>query len=360
MNLINTKKSFMLLVVMAISGMILITLPGCEGPEGPAGADGIAGIDGTDGVDGTDITEAACLGCHNDDVMLEKRFELNQHNHATMASSLRYGGRAGCGACHSHENFVSYVDDDTTYNLTTVTGLTCKSCHTLHDDAEVDNFTYGLRTTSAVEYLTGNTETFGDAASSNLCIMCHSPRRDYTYYDTTPTDAADDVSITSSHAGPHYGATGNLIFGKGADSRNGTGALDEGAGTHASVGCTSCHMGEGDVHTFAPDEDNCVTCHAGLDDFDINGVPTAMHDAVHAIELEFVTLGALEDDGEGGFDQTASSSAPTVLSGVKFTAFWNYLFLHADHGYAYHNPPYVKAVINNIEENLGMTETTWD
>jgi|TARA_B100001079_G_scaffold32802_1_gene24675 hypothetical protein len=47
----------------------------------------------------------------------------------------------------------------------------------------------------------------------------------------------------------------------------------------------------------------------------------------------------LEDDGEGDFDQTASGSAPTVLSGVEFTAFWNYLFLHADHGYAYHNPP---------------------
>ncbi len=61
----------------------------CEGPEGPAGVDG---TDGTHGSDGTDITEAACLTCHNNDVIFEKRYELNMHDHATMANSLSRGG----------------------------------------------------------------------------------------------------------------------------------------------------------------------------------------------------------------------------------------------------------------------------
>jgi hypothetical protein len=190
-------------------------------------------------------------------------------------------------------------------------------------------------------------------------MNCHSPRRDYTYYDETPEDASDEVSVTSSHMGPHYGVTGSFIFGKGADDRNGTGALDQGPMLHASAGCVTCHMGEGDNHSFHPEPDNCQMCHSGADDLDINGAATEMHDAIHAIELAFVALGALEDDGEGGYDQTASSSSPTVLTGVQYTAFWNYQVLHADHGSVYHNPRYAKAIINNIEENLGLTQTAW-
>lgn len=347
----NRNIKIALTIVLAIFFMVFI---GCEGPEGPEGAAG------ADGIDGTDITEAACLTCHNDDRLFEKRYELNQENMATMANSLSRGGRAGCGRCHSHENFVSFVETGETHDLTTVTGLTCKSCHTLHDSEEADNFSFAMRVEGGdVEYLTGGTETFGVDAPSNTCVVCHQPRRDYTYYDDTPADATDDVSLTSSYAGPHYGITGSLIFGAGADDRNGTVTLDQGQMAHATAGCVTCHMGEGRIHTFEPDIDNCQTCHAGASDFDMNGSPTKMEDAVHAIELELVTIGALKTSDSLSFSQTASSSNPTVLSGVQYSAFWNYLVLHSDHGSTYHNPPYVKAIINNIEENLGMTKTTW-
>lgn len=363
----NQYIKIVLLVVLALCFMFFI---GCEGPAGPAGTDGVdgtdgtAGLDGTDGTDGTDITGASCLRCHADDSLLEKRFQLNQHDHSTFANSLSRGTSSTCGRCHSHESFLDYVTTGEFSARESVTPLTCKSCHTLHNTNEVDEFSFALVADGDVEFLTGGTETFGKisgiaSSSSNLCMNCHQPRRDYTYYDSTPDDETDDVSLTSSHSGPHYGITGSLIFGKGADDRNGTVALNQGPGTHASAGCVTCYMGEGRNHTFEPDVDNCQTCHAGTSDFDINGVPTKMHDAVHAIELAFVGLGALEDDSEGGFDQTASSGSPTVLTGVQFSAFWNYLALHSDHGYAYHNPPYVKAIINSIEEGLGLTPTTW-
>lgn len=357
-------NQYIKIVLLVVLAMFFIFFIACEGPAGPAGVDGIDGVDGTDGADGVDITSAACLRCHSEDIVYGMRAELNLHDHATMANSLSRGGRAGCGRCHSHENFINYVNTGEDKAVDPVTGLTCKSCHKLHDSADVDDFTWDLRANGDIEFLTGETGSFGKVfeimdASSNLCLNCHQARRGYDYYDSTPDNAADDVSLTSSHSGPHYGQTGNLIFGWGADNRNGTVALDQGPGTHSQVGCVPCHMGDGNTHTFRPDIDNCVSCHAGADDFDINGAETAMHDAVHAIELAFVALGALEDDGEGGFDQTASSGSPTVLTGVQFSAFWNYLMLHADHGYAIHNPPFVKAVINSIEENLGLVQTAW-
>lgn len=350
-------KHYIKIALIILLALVFMVFLGCEGPEGPAGADG---ADGIDGIDGTDITGASCLRCHADDILYEKRFQLNQHDHSSLPNSLSRGTSATCGRCHSHESFVDYVTTGTFSSRETVTPLKCKTCHTLHNSGNPDDFSFGQRVSGPVAFLTGGTENFeGDVASANTCITCHQPRRDYTYYDNTPDDATDNVSLTSSHAGPHYGITGSLIFGKGADARNSTVALDQGPGTHASVGCVTCHMGEGRNHTFEPDTDNCTACHAGTSDFDINGVPTKMHDAVHEIELAFVTLGALEDDGEGGFDQTASSGSPTVLTGVQFSAFWNYLALHSDNGYAYHNPPYVKAIINSIEEGLGLTPTTW-
>ncbi len=353
----STRKSLLLSWFVALSVLLVLSLTNCEGPEGPAGP---AGADGTHGSDGTDITEAACLTCHNNDVIIEKRYELNMHDHATMANSLSRGGREGCGRCHSHENFRNYVETGADMSLETVTGLTCKSCHTLHDTSEVDSFSFGLVVdTSEVDFLTGGTETFGDGHPANLCITCHQPRRDYSAYDTTPTVGTDSVSITSSHAGPHYGMNGSLIFGKGADDRNGTVALNQGPMAHASAGCVSCHMGANSNHEFHPSVDNCESCHAGASDFDINGAATAMHDAIVAIEAELVAIGWYEDDGEGGISSLASSSAPLEMSGVEYTAFRNYNVLHADHGSIYHNPPYVKAIINNIEENLGLSLTSW-
>lgn len=356
----SSKKMSFFNFLVALSVLVMIGLIGCEGPAGPAGAAGTAGADGVDGLNGTDITEAACLTCHNNDVLIEKRYELNMHDHATMANSLSRGGREGCGRCHSHENFLNYVKTGADMSLATVTGLTCKSCHTLHDSDSVDTFSFGLVVSGSVDFLTGGTETFGEDSPSNLCITCHQPRRDYTAYDETPEDGSDSVSVTSSHAGPHYGMNGSLIFGKGADDRNGSVDLSQGEMAHASAGCVSCHMGGNDNHSFNPDSDNCVSCHAGASDFDINGAASKMHDAIVAVEAKLVEKGWYSVDIEdGGISSNASSSAPLQFSGAEYTAFWNYNVIHSDHGSIYHNPPYVKAIINNIEENLGMPLTSW-
>lgn len=371
----STKKTSLFNLFVALSLLVIMGLIGCEGPAGPAGANGVDGINGVDGVDGVDgvngingvdgidgadgvdITSGACLTCHSDDVIIAKRAELNTHDHATMANSLSRGGREGCGRCHSHENFRSYVQTGADMNLETVTGLTCKSCHSLHDSENVNDFTYGVLINGSVDFLTGGSKSFGEGKTSNLCLACHQPRRDYTAYDETPEDATDGVSITSSHAGPHYGMMGSMLFGEGADDRNGS--LDQGAMAHASVGCVPCHMGGNESHTFVPVTDNCSTCHAGASDFDINGAATKMHDAIVVIEAKLVENGWYAYDEDGNVGSLASSSAPLELSGAEYTAFWNYNTLHADHGAIYHNPPYVKAIINNIETNLGMPLTSW-
>lgn len=371
----NIKKSLILSWLLTLSVSLMIGLTSCEGPEGPAGAtgpqgdtgaqgpagaNGINGVDGADGSNGIDLTASACTGCHNDDVIFAKRAQLNMADHALMPNSLSRGTSSSCSQCHSHQGFRAYVQEGAGGSPAEVSGLTCKSCHTLHDDANVGNFTYDVLATDAVELLTGTgTVSFGDDLNTNLCLNCHQPRRDYTEYDSTPEDGTDSVFVTSSHAGPHYGQMGSNLFGVGADDRNGS-AIAGGEMMHSTgANCVSCHMGGNASHTFAPSTSNCTSCHTGTNTFDINGAATAMEDAIHAIEAEFVNRGWYSDDGDGGIESNASSSAPLELSGADFTAFWNYNIIHADHGALYHNPPFIKAVINNIEDNLGMALTVW-
>lgn len=368
----NTIGSLFVKIIYLLSIIVIIGLIGCEGPEGPAGpqgpqgeqgpagADGINGVDGVDGADGIDMTSSACTSCHNDDSIIQKRFELEMHNHFLMPRGLGYAGaRSGCARCHSHEGFRTFLQTGSDDVSGTVTSFNCKSCHTLHDDDNVGNFTYDVLVTDPPETLTDVDISFGENVATNLCLQCHQPRRDLTAYDETPENGADSVSITSSHAGPHYGQMGSNLFGFGADDRNGSVALDQGAMAHAtSANCVSCHMGDNDNHNFTAVAGNCEPCHSGASDIDINGAATKMHDAIVLIEAELVARGWYSVDGDG-LSSNASSSTPLNMSGPEFTAFWNYNIIHADHGAFYHNPPYAKAIINNIEENLGLTLTTW-
>lgn len=370
------KSLFNLLTILSL--IFMIGFIGCEGPEGPAGpagpqgdqgdqgvagqdgADGIAGINGADGANGIDMTSSACTSCHNEDELITKRIELEMHNHFLMPVGLGYAGaRTGCARCHSHDGFRTFLETGSDAVEGTVTSFNCKSCHTLHDDDNVGNFTYDVLVTEAPETLTDVDISFGANVNTNLCLQCHQPRRDLTAYDTTPEDGADSVFITSSHAGPHYGQQGSNLFGLGADDRNGTTALDQGPMAHAtSANCVSCHMGDNGNHNFTAVAGNCEPCHSGAASVDINGTPTKMHDAIVVIEAKFVELGWYSVDGDG-ISSNASGDAPLELSGPEFTAFWNYNIIHADHGAFYHNPPYAKGMINSIEENLGMTVTTW-
>jgi hypothetical protein len=359
---------------------VIVGLIGCEGPEGPAGpagaqgeqgpagpqgeqgppgADGIDGVDGADGSDGIDMTASACTSCHNDDDIVIKRYQLDMHAHV-MGGAVGgyYGGRSGCSQCHGHEGFRTYVQTGEAPAIATATPLNCKTCHTLHDDENVGNFSYDVLVTTPPETLTGLDLGFGDAATTNLCLQCHQPRRTFDAYDDTPDNPSDPVTITSSHAGPHYGQMGSNLFGVGADTRNGTFSF-EGPMAHSSgANCVSCHMGNSDDHGFHAVAGNCTTCHAGATSIDINGAATKMHDAIVIIEAKLVELGWYSE-GEDGLESNASSSNPLEMTGPEFTAFWNYNVIHSDHGAFYHNPPYAKAMINNIEENLGLPVTSW-
>lgn len=366
-------KQFIWLAIMAFA--VVISSCTKEGPMGPAGADGANGTDGKDGVDGN----VTCLECHTSELQETVRFQFNSSAHKAGAIAVDYaGGRASCARCHSHEGFIEFAATGTVAaNISNPSAWDCKTCHGLHEQFETAD--YAFRLGDPVTLIADGT-TVVDEGNNNTCVNCHQSRRNGSYYDSatepatyTRTFSGDDatlyanaavgpngsvtdngdgtitvvfdvptthVYISSTHAGPHYGAQANTFVGTGGY----TAEAGDVFGAHAD-GCVMCHMGPASGHSFVPEDENCTTCHT-------SGVPTAAMDAIAA---RVQALGeALEAIHAVHFDDTDGSWHPMYASITReqFQAFWNFKIVLDDRSNSAHNPVYVKALLTEAEATM--------
>lgn len=335
-------KNLLLLLLLAMSGLMIMS---CEGPPGNDGLDGTNGIDGVDGVDGMDGADgtAFCLTCHN----LTHRNELNAQYQMTRhfnATAVGYaGGRNGCAKCHSHEGFVETVFtgmDTTAANIPIPTGIGCTTCHSTHEtfDFENDGADYALRTIAPVDLLISDDDLdFG--GTSNLCAYCHQPRR--------AAPVADDngnFNITSSHYGPHHAPNATFVYGIGGYEVAGPETYPApGENSHTSgSSCVECHMGALEdgkgAHTLIPTESACTKCHS-------NGAPSNAEIVTLLEELGTMLKaeGVLDDEGH-----VVTGEFPVDVAG----AFYNYALIEEDLSHGIHNPTYAKALLKNSIASL--------
>lgn len=354
----SRRISWVAILMMAL--MVLFTVS-CEGPAGEDGLAGVAGADGADGADGIDAN-STCVECHSqanwDEV--EGLYALSGHS---LAGALGYaGGRSGCSQCHSAEGFSDYLAGYASVNLTEKSALSCESCHGNHASLEGD-IGAPLATDAPVALILDATNIIDMDGASNLCISCHNSRRGYEYYEVIDSVWTSDVNgndsldfvvpdgsiyISSSHAGPHYSAQVNTLYGLGG---YGTSSVS----IHESVGCVSCHMGTATTteggHSFIANLENCTeACHGSVTD--IAAYATEKHDAIKArmdaILAELVSRGVMaESYGSYG-------PAVGVVTEAEFKAFWNYRVMYSDHSYGVHNPGYFNTMLTQAEASLGL------
>ncbi|WP_163714072.1 hypothetical protein [Mangrovibacterium lignilyticum] len=329
--------------LLTIAALLLFVIPSCvkEGPAGLDGQDGTAGADGVDGADGADGT-AFCMECHSTTVVDPIKSELASSLHATGTSFAYAGGRESCSRCHSNEGFITFIETSAADTTTSSNSITCNACHS-HGDMptfqDEDGNAVFVRTTDPVELIIDPTITIDYGNASNLCANCHQPRT------AAPTPDGDgNFEITSSHYGPHHGPQGTLLMGIGLYKFDGTATVPGvGAATHATAGCTTCHMYEG-AHTFAePYLDACAQCHGEVDDFDINGKQTEIEGLMDELAAILVTEGVLGDDGH-----VITGTYPVNVA----RGFYNYIAVEEDKSEGAHNPDYVIAILKNTIEAL--------
>lgn len=335
------------------SFMIMLFAASCvkEGPQGPPGANGVDGVDGVDGIDGQDGAEK-CSACHASNTdLFAKQLQFSNSIHRIGGNFER--NSTSCAICHTHEGFLERLE---TGALTTAqavedpTPINCRTCHMIHETFDVSD--YDLRTTAPVDLINGGTVDFG---KGNLCINCHQSRP----YQI-PDMMTDSTSITSSRWGTHHGPQSALVFGLGGFEI--PGSVEYSNSPHKDVlpdGCISCHMAQafgdsGGGHTFnmnyeshgdeIPNVVACTPCHAGAEDFNINGAQEEIEALLTELEGLLLAEGVLNPNT--GLWNTGKYR--TEVAGAAL----NWIFIEEDRSKGVHNYEYAKALLTNSIESL--------
>ena len=332
-------------------GIGMSFLTSCEGPAGPAGQDGQNGKDGVD-------ANATCIQCHNDKTrVLAKMMQTSNSGHQTGTSYER--STADCAPCHTHQGYLDVLasgEMEASGDISNPVPANCRTCHMIHEN--YDSTDFALRTTAAVDLWINNASV--DLGNSNVCVSCHQPR----IPDPMPAMGGGDVTITSNRWGPHHGTQSAIVWGTAGYEVAGSVSYPESgsSATHYSAGCATCHMAEpfgafAGGHSFNMTYDyhghetdlvvGCQKCHSSIEDFDYHNVQTDVEALVTQLEDKLVTAGIV-DQASGLVN--ASSSTPLVISADQAGALMNYYMVSEDRSMGIHNPPYVKALLQNSIE----------
>ncbi len=276
------------------------------------------------------FAQGACTDCHNDTtVITAKKFAMAESLHGNGTAAAYAGGRSSCTACHSGASFSAMVGAGQKPNeveaVTAVTRQDCRTCHQIHVTSTAAD--WALETTAPVALYAFEEVTF-DGGKGNLCANCHQPRR-----EIAAADPNDNITVTSSHWGPHHGPQSAVLLG--------TGGAGDVAGVpsfhYRLVGdtCVSCHVGAGASHSFEAVSATCLDCHA--EDEDLEG-------AQAVIEAQLVELGDLLK-AKGLLDEEGHPVKGTYPA-AEAQALWNYILIEIEDGsLGAHNMPYTKALL---------------
>ncbi len=271
----------------------------------------------------------ACMDCHNDTTVITgKQLAHGGSIHGTGTSAAYAGGRGSCTACHSGASFSAMVaagqNPSEFKDVIDVTRQDCRACHLIHTTYTVAD--WALETTDPVTLYAFDDTTY-DGGKGNLCATCHQPRR-----QIAAPDADGNITVTSTHWGPHHGPQSAMLLGIG-----GAGNVTGEASYHLRLvgdSCVSCHIGENMSHSFAAVDASCDVCHAEGDD--IAGAQAAV-DAMIVELHDLLEAKGLYHDGH-----------PVVgtYPAAEAQALWNYIFIAVEDGsHGSHNMTYTLALL---------------
>ena len=341
---------------------------GADGIDGINGVNGANGLDGTDGLDGADI--AVCISCHSNshrDAINDAYTSLSKH---ANGSSWSYAGvginRVGCAQCHNNQGFIDFQTTGAVHEegYTLSQPISCTGCHNIHRsfDFANDENDMAMRTLRPVTLITNPDYTIdikneSDVlGKSNTCVNCHQPR-------TSAPEATDGKYMnTSTHWGPHHGPQSTLLEGITGFEFSPAEIPVAGTGGHRTkMSCVACHMSTVDEgHSWEPANYasvTCTKCHGAKEE--VTGFATGMAELAELlanaegqaiVKVDGVWVPAFEADGTTpvitiGIVHEGGEPALGLFDIQVANAAYNYLYILEDKSNGVHNPPYVKALI---------------
>jgi hypothetical protein len=258
-----------------------------------------------------------------------------------------------CSKCHSATGLPAFLKEGVSVSEPLANGFLCSTCH---DDV----VTFTRYAVNEVEFPSGATLTFGEAADANLCLQCHQGRESTVSVNSRIGDAEDDaVTEGLSFANVHYFAAGATLH------------------VEPYSQCTQCH----DTHALELKIEECGTCHAGVEDpkdirmittdFDGDGDTTeglagevatlqeALYAAIQDYATNVVGTGIVYDAHAYPYFFDEAEERYATWTPRLLRAAYNYQYAAKDPGAFAHNGQYVIQVLYDSLEDIG-TQVTVD
>ena len=290
-----------------------------------------------------------------------------------------------CARCHSATGLPTYLKEGVNVAAEVANGLNCATCH--------DDLTTLTRyPVDSATFPSGEKVTFGEGHDANLCIQCHQGRQSGPGLDRhiASSGAADDEASESlSFQNPHYFAAGATLFGtevKGAYEYAGQDYNGRNMHVPQYDTCIGCHS----THGLEVKEDQCATCHAGIEsledirmtdvDFDCDGNTTEgiageietmseeLLTAIQAYAVENPDTAAvvfeghsypywftdLNENGIADPDEANYGNRYTTWTPRMLRAAYNYTWVQKDPGAYAHNGEYMVQVLFDTLNDMGV------
>jgi len=279
-----------------------------------------------------------CTDCHDSSSLLKAKqyqFSLSKHYEGEAFAEEERG--QVCAGCHGSDGPKKRINAHLLPHDASIVAnpqfapINCRTCHNIHDSYTGADFSLtGGEQAVKMEYTAG---TY-DKGAGNLCANCHQIRN--------PKPTVTNTQITVAlRFGPHYGIPANMLLGEGGLGVSGSPSPHY---TYVEDSCVTCHMGEDKLHEFAPNVANCTSCHAGLTNFDRNGVQTqikAMLAQAKDLLIKAKIMNAADELAVAG-----------TYNEKVANAFWNYKMVAYDKSSGVHNPAYAKALLQYVIDTL--------
>ncbi len=250
--------------------------------------------------------------------------------------------RSSCARCHSATGLPFYLETGVNVAEPLANGMLCSTCH--------DPETYAPYAVDEVEFPSGATASFGEGATSNLCLNCHQGRQSTVSVNSRIGDNEDDAVVEGlGFANVHYFAAGATMFGgevMGGYQYDGKTYDVKFAHVEGIDACVDCH----DAHTLEVKVEVCSACHAGVSsaedladirllgsiaDYDGDGEATEgiAHEIEHLTEVLYGAIQAYAADVAG---------TPIVYNSHRYP----YWFTDAEERYGTWTPRLLRAAYN--------------
>jgi hypothetical protein len=199
-----------------------------------------------------------------------------------------------CSKCHSATGLPFFLEEGVEASQPLANGFQCRTCH----DAVPG---YSLPSVSQVEFPSGAEVSFGEEASSNICLECHQGREStMSVRAETAGVGNDEVSEDIGFLNVHYFAAGATVFGteaQGAYEYEGQSYLGRLVHVDAFDECTECHS----AHALEVNVAGCGACHAGVESEE---------------DLHSIRMSETDFDGDGDTEEGLAGEIGTLYEAL--------------------------------------------